>query len=72
MKSLKHNILKIFCSGSRFCDIAQISATVSAAYLQIISGTIASLNLITYSLFMIILASDWTSYVKFQYEKMPH
>jgi len=37
-----------------------ISTTISAAYLHVVSDIIASLNLITYSLYMVILAADWT------------
>jgi len=37
-----------------------ISPITSAAYLQIVSDIIASLNVITYSLYTVMLAADWT------------
>jgi hypothetical protein len=60
MKSLKHIIDKYFAQTRVF----MISATISAAYLQIVSDMIASLNLInlitTYSLYMVVLAAEGT------------
>lgn len=56
IKSLNTSFGKYFALAHVF----MISPITSAAYLQIVSDIIASLNVITYSLYTVMLAADWT------------